>query len=425
MVTWKLPEKWSWNCRRQAFAVSMAADAVAVSPLRLELRLKKQRVVDNRKKNSPAKNSMLAAMVLATASLGDAFLYAYLPANYQQLGLSALWVGILLSINRFARLFLNGWVAFGLNRLGTRNMTLLAAILAMISTILYGFMNAVLFWLIARIIWGLSYSALRLSTTLYAVQNKQKGVALGRSKSIVAMGPVLALLIGPIWVSQYAPPATFVLFGILALVTIVFAFRLPAIEMQRLEKKDLRLAWPTSFNRMVLFNALVIDGLFVVLIAKLVSGDMQLTPGTILATTAFCLGYRRICLVLFSPVAGWLADKWGFDRVFNYTTAGIIAGILVVPIGYVLTGLIMAFTFSAMNSAVAPGAALKNEASLLKEISDNATWRDIGAAVGTLIGALFLGFRDLIPVLIVSALLILFGLAFHLNTNRLKSVQWK
>ena len=69
-------------------------------------------VADNQNKNNPLKYTLLSAIILAIANIGDAFLYAYLPANYQSIGIPIFWVGVILSINRFTRLFLNGWVAY-------------------------------------------------------------------------------------------------------------------------------------------------------------------------------------------------------------------------------------------------------------------------------------------------------------------------
>ena len=103
----------------------------------------------------------------------------------------------------------------------------------------------------------------------------------------------------------------------------------------------------------------------------------------------------------------------------------MIGGILIVAIGYPTAGMIITFTFSGMNAAIGPGAAMKNEDSLLKEISDNATWRDIGAAAGTLMGALFLDTAYLKFILILSAVLLAGGLVWHYSVNHQKSILWK
>ena len=46
----------------------------------------------------------ISALVLALAGLGDALLYPTLPLYAAQLGVPLIWIGVLLSINKFIRL---------------------------------------------------------------------------------------------------------------------------------------------------------------------------------------------------------------------------------------------------------------------------------------------------------------------------------
>jgi RNA polymerase sigma-70 factor, ECF subfamily len=82
--------------------------------------------------------TLLAALVLAFALPGDAFLYAVLPTHASELHVSAAWVGFLLSINRFARLFVGHALAVQIGRFGFKHTVLAAAALAAFSTLLYG-----------------------------------------------------------------------------------------------------------------------------------------------------------------------------------------------------------------------------------------------------------------------------------------------
>ena len=110
---------------------------------------------------------------------------------------------------------------------------------------------------------------------------------------------------------------------------------------------------------------------------------------TLLAATtlaAFYLGYRRICLVVLSPAGGWIADRFGLDKVFNVSIALVILGLLVVISGWIATGTVIVFTFYSINAAITPGTASRNQSNSLAAVAENATWRDIGAAIGTLIG---------------------------------------
>ena len=53
----------------------------------------------------------------------------------------------------------------------------------------------------------------------------------------------------------------------------------------------------------------------------------------------------------------------------------------------------MIFTFNSVNNSIGPAAASYNRKDKLNAISTNATWRDIGAATGTLAGGLLLRVR--------------------------------
>src|SRR5688572_10247853 len=124
MATWKRPAKLNWIYLKQEFAVPQAAKEVVVPKRTL-------------------KYSLLSACVLALAGSGDSFLYIYLPANYQSLGLSVFWVGVLLSINRFTRLILNSHIAYYLSAFGLRTITIAVTIIATLTTFFYGFADSV------------------------------------------------------------------------------------------------------------------------------------------------------------------------------------------------------------------------------------------------------------------------------------------
>jgi MFS transporter, DHA1 family, multidrug resistance protein len=182
----------------------------------------------------PNKNSLgytlLAALALAFASLGDAFLYAYLPANFHSIGLSAFWVGLVLSVNRFTRLFLNSWVAFYLGKYGIKTITIFATILAVITTLSYGFVVSGFIWVIVRILWGITFSTLRLTSLMYAMQHPKKGFSLGLNKSIIALGPVLSLFIAPVLLNHFDRTIVFTLLGALTAIGIIMAMLLLTLQ---------------------------------------------------------------------------------------------------------------------------------------------------------------------------------------------------
>lgn len=370
-------------------------------------------VVDNESEKQHLKNTLLSALVVALANMGDTFLYAYLPANYKNIGVSVIWIGVILSINKFTRLFLNGWVAYYLSKKGIRTVTIITTIIAVITTISYGIISSVFFWILARILWGISFSTLRLGSLVYALQHNKKGISLGLSRGIIELGSVFALLIGPLLVKHFDEANTFCIFGLISFIGVVLAFHLPNSRTESISKKDLVLTFPSSFNTMVLINAFIAEGILVVLISSLVQMEYHLPPEENLLLVSFILGFRRICLVVFAPLAGWFADKLGFQKIFLYTTILLTFGILLISLKFEIIGIIIVFAFNAMNASIAAGGALNTSKSLLKDIADNATWRDIGSAFGSLVGALLITIVEINFVFIIATVLLLLGIINH------------
>jgi hypothetical protein len=95
---------------------------------------------------------VFASLSLAFASFGDAFLYPFLPLCHNSLGVPAIWVGILLSVNRFVRIFTNTWMVLLIANHGLRMITIFAVAIAILSTAGYSLAASVFMWLVLRII---------------------------------------------------------------------------------------------------------------------------------------------------------------------------------------------------------------------------------------------------------------------------------
>ena len=147
---------------------------------------------------------------MSLALLGDALLYAVLPVYAADFGLTLPWVGVMLSANRFVRVFAYGAIARITVLLGLRKMCIIAAITATVSTAIYGFGQGPAVILFARILWGLTYGILVLATLSYAVTSrKSAGTRIGISQAIQRSGPILALLAGAWLVGRVGPNMAF------------------------------------------------------------------------------------------------------------------------------------------------------------------------------------------------------------------------
>ncbi|MBQ8743872.1 MAG: hypothetical protein IJZ18_01645, partial [Mailhella sp.] len=101
---------------------------------------------------------ILFAIITAACVAGDSMLYVVLPVHWQSVGLASLWeVGLLLSLNRLARLPLNPLAGWVYSRISTKTGAILAALLAVFTTLGYGVAEGLAAWAVLRVLWGLSW----------------------------------------------------------------------------------------------------------------------------------------------------------------------------------------------------------------------------------------------------------------------------
>jgi DHA1 family multidrug resistance protein-like MFS transporter len=361
--------------------------------------------------HAPGENrsTIHASLALAFASVGDAFLYPFLPVNHAAVGIPVVWIGILLSINRFVRIFSNAWMVHLFAVYGLRSVTLAAVIIALLSTAGYAMATGILFWIVLRILWGLSFSALRISTLGYALQQSKPGFGMGLSRSIQETGPLLTLTLTPLLLSSFSHTHTFVILAACSLPALYFAWRLPVTaDRTPAVRSHSFISIPSVINLSTFITAFLIDGVVVVALGMLfLHYNNTITPLIATSLAAVYLGYRRICLVLFAPLGGWLADKTSLKLMFNLSWALVIVGLAMMSGGWIETGAIITFTFYSVHAAIAPGYVAAPSEHPLASVAENATWRDIGAAAGTLTGGLLLNSPHLNTLITMAVLCLL------------------
>ena len=362
--------------------------------------------------------SAFAALALAFSSFGDAFLYPFLPVNFDDVGVPVIWVGLLLSINRFVRILSNTMIVHAFAKYGLRLIMIVAVMLAITSTLGYGIATGLVMWLLLRVMWGLAFSAMRIGTLAYALQNTRRGFALGISRSLQEIGPMLSLFLAPFLLRYLHTNTIFYALAFLSLPAIYFAVRLPAGDdrTEALQGKwSLKL--PSTLNSITLISAFIIDGIVVVVLGVLfLHYNEQISLATATTFAAFYLGYRRLCSVVLSPAGGWVADKIGMERVFNISMVCVILGLIVMSFGLIGTGVAIVFTFYNINSAITPGTASNTSNHSLAGVAENATWRDIGAAIGTLSGGFLISSPFLTAALQFGIAAMTIILLVHLGT---------
>lgn len=370
--------------------------------------------------NHGLKAPVYASLALAFASFGDAFLYPFLPVNSLAVGVPVVWIGILLSINRFVRIFSNTWIVHLFATYGLRLITIIAVLLAITSTAGYAIADSILLWLIFRVAWGLSFSAMRIGTLGYALRQPQQGFALGLTRGVQEAGPMVALFLAPVLLNYFNHTIIFLLLAAFSLPALYFSWKLPKENDKTPSVRGkVFLQFPSTLNSLTFATAFVIDGIIVVVLGILfLHHEEHITLLTATTLAALYLGYRRICLVIFSPTGGWMADKIGIGNAFNLSLGAVIIGLLILTSGWIGIGSFILFTFYSIHAAITPGNVSNQGIHGLSDVAENATWRDIGAAVGTLAGGVLLTSDYLTTTLIAAIVGLVLLLLIHLGTAR-------
>lgn len=360
---------------------------------------------------------------MAAAILGDSLLYAVLPVVWGDLGLTVGLVGVLLSANRFVRLLSNpvaGWVV---ERAGVRGPFVVAVFVSALTTALYasGLGFAVLF--IARCAWGVCWSFLRLGgylAALDAANDGNRGYYLGFFNGVVRFGSFVAVLTGGLLTDVFGFEATVLLFAVLSLLGGFAVLRErppPAVrnkavvhptgkrgdepvareraEVDRAARARLRVVYATVFLHGFAISGLATATLGLWLLRSYGEETTVFAVTVGVATlTGVLLSSRFLGDFLWGPVAGHLADHYGRVRVTLLAGTIQVAALVALALRFGLlwtsaSAVILFLAATALQVSLdATAGGLAPPANRSRTMSWYATWLDLGAATGPLVGYL-------------------------------------
>jgi MFS family permease len=326
----------------------------------------------------------LPGLVIAFAMIGDTLLYAVLPLYHEQFGLSLAMVGVLLSLNRWIRLLANSAVAAIGEKVGLHGLMVAAAIGAAASTTIYGLIENAAAQIAARILWGISYAALNLTTLAYAVSDRANaGKRVGASRAAIGMVQAVSLVGGAWIVLQVGPRSVFVIYGGLTLVSLGAALLLPRLPPGPVANRGFRLPVPRRLEVWGFVLGFAGDGVFLLTLAFLMKESIT-SVAPVLAT-AILLALRWLVEITTGPIGGWIGDRFGAGRIAIANGAVLVAGFVLIATGHEVIGALMVVMTRGMFNTLIPVLVIeRGHGGVLSSQASYATWRDFGAAVGPL-----------------------------------------
>lgn len=359
-----------------------------------------------------------SSSIMSLALLGDAFLYAVLPVYASEFGLTLTWVGVMLSANRFVRVFAYGAIARLATALGLRKLCLLAAVTATISTATYSVAEGPALMLGARILWGLTYASLVLATLSYAVAFRDKvGTRIGVGQAIQRVGPIFALFGGAWLVGQTGAQMSFAVLAVPTAVSIFIAWRLPRdIPPTHSPSRPFSLARPKPIDVLFFLQGYGVDGVFAITITLIFARSTDL-PTAVMSGGAL-LAMRHFGEAIAAPLFGALADKFGARQVFIIAAVLTMVGFVFVAAGITVLGALVMLLFRGALASLGPAvitAELHADQDPIGPLARMQAWRDLGAALGPLITGFALAYLSAEAQHAIVALALGFGILYWLR----------
>ncbi|MEM7253036.1 MAG: MFS transporter [Pseudomonadota bacterium] len=329
-----------------------------------------------------------SSSIMSLALLGDALMYAVLPAYAAEFGLTLPWVGVMLSANRFVRVFAYGAIARLTYAVGVRRICIVAAVTATLSTAMYGFGHGPTAILAARILWGLTYAALVLATLSYAIEYRARaGTRIGVGKGIQRIGPILALFGGAWLVGQVGPNTAFALLAIPTALAIIIAFTLPKSRSTRSKSSQrVSLTRPKPIDILFCLQGYGVDGVFAISITLIFAREASLSEAVMSGSAL--LAMRHFGEAIGAPLFGWIADRFGAHKVFVGAAILTTAGFVSVAIGLTVFGALIMLLFRGALASLGPAViaqSIPEGEDAVGPLARMQAWRDLGAAFGPLI----------------------------------------
>jgi MFS family permease len=374
-----------------------------------------------------SRQTILASSTLTLALVSDAVLYLLLPIYFETFLLTFVWVGILLSANRFLRIALNPLVLAVYSFLGVRQSALLAVVFACIGCALFLYPFSPWLLLIARLLWGFAYALLRLSCLYCATKEPAYNLKnMGWYAAVQELGPLLVLLVAP-WINHWYSVDSIIL---ISLILCICAF-IPAFMLNTdvSEQSTIKKSWLPAMNyqhSLTFMFCLLFDAIWVVIIAPLLIRSGMDQEQALLATAILLVLKRGFNLLLGLVVVKYHDFKHARRLLNQSLWIMIVAAVFLIQVQatMILLGSLLGIFGHGLFMILMPkvlvdaqGGVLERKASL----NDFTIWRDIAAALGALLAGFLLQVNG-VNIFILSCAVMMAVVIGYMNVWQRKSM---
>ena len=348
-----------------------------------------------------------ASLTLGLTLPTDTVLYLLLPLHAAAFGVSFAEAGLLLAANRLVRIIGYGWVARSYERRGPRHACVVAVLGAAASSLGYALLPGVWWLLAARLVWGLSFAVMNIATQALATALPEGAARRsGRSRAIIAVGPMVGLIGGALIAEAWGPHVVFLLLAGVALLGLPFALRLPAGQGDPVRGAP-RFGLPARIDVWSFVQGMALDGVFVLGLAVLASaalggavGGVAVQGAALAAGAALALRYASE--IALGPAGGMLAERYGALPMLVLLSCASAVGLALIGVGdgaLWVGALAVVLLRGLLQPRPAPVvAALHPGPGRVPALARLATWRDLGAGAGPLVAGVLL---PLVPAALV------------------------
>ena len=338
------------------------------------------------------------ASATALSLLGDAALYAVLPSQYANIGLTPLQVGILLSVNRWVRLVSNHLAERCYRGLPVRLLLAMAFFLASLVTATYGYFRLFVILFVARVLWGICFSFIRqagIMTVVAVSSDVHLGKWMGLYRGICLIGSLFGMLLGGLGFDFFGLTFTLIAFSLFSLFSVPLSL-LSQRGIHHIQLPHFKVSiGKTSLKIMLCGFAVGIVGFGLIMstlgliVKKQIGMSIILLDHTIgvASITGVVLAIRWGIDIVGSAVLGAIADRIGRERSVPalFVVGSTALGLASFPFGlfWMISGVVIVFLCGTLLATLISALAGQQGA---KAVASYATAFDFGSALGPLIG---------------------------------------